>query len=99
MEQEKLLREQEEKQKAEKVKKMKENFGDTASQWEKDKTEMQNIALQEKKKQGGAAVAAESKEKSDKPVKAQKEEGKKTRKERKEERQPRRGGQQATEDR
>jgi mannan polymerase II complex ANP1 subunit len=98
MEQEKLLREQEEKQKAEKFKKMKENFGDTSSQWEKDKTEMQNIALQEKKKQGGAA--AESKEKSDKPIKAQKEERKETRKEeRKEERQPRRGAQQATEDR
>ncbi|KAK3318570.1 mannan polymerase II complex ANP1 subunit [Apodospora peruviana] len=50
MEQERLAREQEEKEKAEKAKKMKESFSDATSQWEKDKTDMQNIALQEKKK-------------------------------------------------
>ena len=60
MEQERLAREQEEKDKAEKAKKMKESFGDTTSQWEKDKNEIQNIALQDKQKeqkkepQGGA---------------------------------------------
>ncbi|KAK3390866.1 Anp1-domain-containing protein [Podospora didyma] len=51
MEQEKLAREQEEKEKAEKAKKMKEQFGDTASQWEKDKSEMHNIAAKEGKKE------------------------------------------------
>jgi len=48
MEQEKLARETEEKEKAEKARKMKESFGDTASQWEKDKTAIQDMALQEK---------------------------------------------------
>jgi len=51
MEQERLAREQEEKDKAEKAKKMKESFGDTTSQWEKDKNEIQNIALQDKQKE------------------------------------------------
>ena len=60
MEREKLVREQEEKEKAEKAKKMKESFGDASSQWEKDKTELQNIALREKKKEAAEA----SKEKS-----------------------------------
>jgi mannan polymerase II complex ANP1 subunit len=54
MEREKIAREQEEKEKAEKARKMKENFGDTTSQWEKDKTAMQDIALQEKKKEAAA---------------------------------------------
>jgi len=69
MERERLVREQEEKEKAEKARKMKESFGDPSSQWEKDKTEMQNIALQEKKKEStkeaskGKAGAAEKKEK------------------------------------
>lgn len=49
MEQERLAREAEEKEKAEKAKKMKESFGDARGQWEKDKTEMQNIALQDQK--------------------------------------------------
>jgi mannan polymerase II complex ANP1 subunit len=48
MEQEKLARETEEKDKAEKARKMKESFGDTMSQWEKDKTAIQDMALQEK---------------------------------------------------
>lgn len=51
MEQERLAREVADKEQAEKTKKMKESFGDATSQWEKDKSEMQNIALQEKKKQ------------------------------------------------
>ena len=49
MEQEKLARETEEKEKAEKARKMKEPFGDTMSQWEKDKTAIQDMALREKK--------------------------------------------------
>lgn len=48
MEQEKLARETEEKEKAEKARKMKESFGDTMSQWEKDKTAIQDMALKEK---------------------------------------------------
>lgn len=48
MEQEKLARETEEKEKAEKARKMKESFGDTMSQWEKDKTAIQDMALHEK---------------------------------------------------
>lgn len=63
MERERLVREQEEKEKAEKAQKMKESFGDPSSQWEKDKTEMQNLALQEKKKQ---ASKEDGKEKSEK---------------------------------
>lgn len=52
MERERQTREQEEKIKAEKAKKMKETFGETTSQWEKDKNEMQNIAFTEEKKTG-----------------------------------------------
>ena len=107
MEQEKLLREQEEKQKAEKVKKLKESFDDTSSQWEKDKTEMQNIALQEKKKQAGAEVSKEKTEKPppkpapEAPVKAKKDErmGKEEKKEEKKHQKRKSGGQQASEDR
>jgi mannan polymerase II complex ANP1 subunit len=55
MEQERIAREQEEKEKAEKMKKIKEQFGDTNSQWEKDKTEMQNIALKDKQSKGDKA--------------------------------------------
>ncbi|KAK3323544.1 mannan polymerase II complex ANP1 subunit [Cercophora scortea] len=72
MEQEKLAREAEEKEKAEKAKKMKESFGDATSQWEKDKTEMQNIALQEKKKKpdtpGGSTEGKASKDKANTPA-------------------------------
>lgn len=48
MEKERLAREKEEQEKAEKVKKLKEEFGDANNQWEKDKSEMENLA-QEKK--------------------------------------------------
>ncbi|KAI0012219.1 mannan polymerase II complex ANP1 subunit [Xylariaceae sp. FL0662B] len=44
MEQERLAKENEEKTKAEMEKKLKEQFSDTNSQWEKDKSEMQNLA-------------------------------------------------------
>ncbi|KAL2135879.1 hypothetical protein VTI74DRAFT_6478 [Chaetomium olivicolor] len=58
MERERLAQEQEEKEKAEKTKKLKESFGDPTGQWEDDKSQMQNIALQEKKNQAAAAAAA-----------------------------------------
>jgi mannan polymerase II complex ANP1 subunit len=50
MEQERLAREKEEEEKADKAKKIKEQFGDANSQWEKDKTDMQNLVTQQKKK-------------------------------------------------
>lgn len=48
MEKERLGREKEEQEKAERAKKLKEEFGDTGSQWEKDKTEMQKLVKQDK---------------------------------------------------
>ncbi|CRK27595.1 Mannan polymerase II complex ANP1 subunit like protein [Verticillium longisporum] len=48
MEQERLAKAKEESAKAEKAEKIKEQFGDANPQWEKDKTEMQNIASGEK---------------------------------------------------
>ena len=62
MEREKLAREQEEKEKAEKARKMKESFGDTTSQWEKDKTALQDIALQEKRKEAKEGTSKETSE-------------------------------------
>jgi mannan polymerase II complex ANP1 subunit len=56
MERERLAREAEEKAKAEKAMKIKEEFGDANSQWEKDKSEMQNIVIQEKKPEEGAPL-------------------------------------------
>jgi len=48
MEQERLALEKEEAAKAEKAKKIKEEFGDANGQWEKDKSEMQNMASKDK---------------------------------------------------
>ena len=56
MEQERLAKEQEDIEKAEKTKKMKESFGDTTSQWELDKTDMQNIALKEERKKADSSL-------------------------------------------
>lgn len=50
MEQERLARESEEKERAERMNKIKEQFTDGSSQWEKDKTDIQNLALEEKAK-------------------------------------------------
>ena len=55
MKREQLAQEQAEKEKAEKAQKLKESFGDATGQWEKDKSELQNIAVQEKKKDSAAA--------------------------------------------
>src|SRR5277367_4725733 len=55
MEQERLAREDEEKERAERMKKIKEQFADPNSQWEKDKTDIQNMATQEKTKEQVAA--------------------------------------------
>lgn len=65
MEQERLAREGEEKEKAERMKKIKEQFVDPNNQWEKDKTDIQNMAMLEKAKDQqvteGAAAAGVSK--------------------------------------
>jgi mannan polymerase II complex ANP1 subunit len=47
MERERLAREQEEREKAEKAEKIKSSFDDPTSQWEKDKTEVHNMASNE----------------------------------------------------
>lgn len=58
MEQERLAREKEEKEKAERAKKIKEQFNDPNSQWEKDKTDIQNMAILEKAKEQQMTEAA-----------------------------------------
>jgi mannan polymerase II complex ANP1 subunit len=64
MEREKLAAEEAEKEKAEKAMKLKESFGDPTGQWEKDKSELQNIAPEEKK-ETSAEAAAGTKDKAD----------------------------------
>jgi mannan polymerase II complex ANP1 subunit len=54
MEQERIARESEEKVRAEKAKKIKEQFDDPNKQWEKDKTELENLA---KKEEGEGKLA------------------------------------------
>lgn len=44
MEQERLQKEKEEKENAEKARQIKEQFGDTNGQWEKDKSGMESLA-------------------------------------------------------
>lgn len=56
MEQERLIRENEEKEKAERAKKIKEQFDDPNSQWEKDKTDIQSMAMLEKAKEQQATA-------------------------------------------
>ncbi|CCF40544.1 hypothetical protein CH063_02377 [Colletotrichum higginsianum] len=60
MEQERLAREKEDEEKAEKAKKVKEQFGDASSQWEKDKSDMQNLVSEEKKEAKEAKGAKEA---------------------------------------
>lgn len=64
MEEERTAREEEEAEKQATEQKIKEDFGDTNSQWEKDKKEMQNMAAQQQA-DGERAVVKE-----DTPAKA-----------------------------
>lgn len=48
MEQERVAREKEEAEKKATEQKIKQEFGDTNSQWDKDKQEMQNLAAQQR---------------------------------------------------
>ncbi|KAI9842992.1 MAG: Mannan polymerase II complex anp1 subunit [Thelocarpon superellum] len=56
MEQERRAREKEEKDRAERTKKIKEQFNDPNTQWEKDKTDIQNLALKDTVKKEKADV-------------------------------------------
>jgi mannan polymerase II complex ANP1 subunit len=51
MEQERKAREAEEEERQERMKKIKDQFADPNGQWEKDKTDIQNEAMREKKAQ------------------------------------------------
>lgn len=59
MEKERLAREKEEQEKAERARKLKEEFGDPNNQWEQDKTDMKKLAQQDDRKaaDGGAGAA------------------------------------------
>ncbi|KAL0471869.1 mannan polymerase [Neurospora intermedia] len=77
MEQERLAREKEEKEKAMKEQKMKESFGDATGQWEKDKNEIQNLAMQENKKAEEQSAAGQQGGPADGPANAAPKEEKK----------------------
>lgn len=62
MENERKAREEEEKEKAERMKRIKEQFNDPNSQWEKDKADIQNIAMKEKKEGEEGAKKREAEE-------------------------------------
>ncbi|TVY40485.1 Mannan polymerase II complex subunit [Lachnellula occidentalis] len=59
MEQERQAREQEETDRVERMKKIKDQFADPNSQWEKDKTDIQNEAMKEKKAKEDAEAGTE----------------------------------------
>lgn len=63
MEEERKAREKEEQDKVERMKKIKDQFVDPNSQWEKDKTDIQNAVMKEKKEneRKEAAAAEETK--------------------------------------
>lgn len=68
MEQERLAHEQEEKEKEEKLKKIKDQFQDPNTQWEKDKSDIQNEAMKEKAAKDKAAALEKEKEAAKKPA-------------------------------
>jgi len=71
MEKERVAHEAEEKERADRMKKIKDQFADPNSQWEKDKTDIQNEALKEKKeKEKAEAAAAEATSKAEPAVAA-----------------------------
>ncbi|WDK17544.1 mannan polymerase II complex ANP1 subunit [Colletotrichum graminicola] len=77
MEQERLAREKEEQEKAEKAKKVKEQFGDASSQWEKDKSDMQNMVTEEKNEAKGVKEIGDKKQAAnndEKPAKKERKE-------------------------
>jgi len=59
MEQERIAHENEEQERVERMKKIKDQFADPNSQWEKDKTDIQNEAMKEKAKEEKEKAAAE----------------------------------------
>lgn len=59
MEQERKNREKEEKERADRLKKIKDDFNDPNSQWEKDKTELHDIAQKEEATNGKGAKSVD----------------------------------------
>jgi mannan polymerase II complex ANP1 subunit len=57
MEQERIAHEKEEKQRVARLKKIKDQFKEPTSQWEKDKSEIQNLAAKEKVREAALAKA------------------------------------------
>lgn len=68
MEQDRINREKEEKEKAERDKKVKEQFDDPSPQWEKDKNVIADEALKEKKEKDKAEAKANEDDDAAKPL-------------------------------
>ncbi|KAI9679247.1 MAG: Mannan polymerase II complex anp1 subunit [Caeruleum heppii] len=64
MELERVAREQEEQQRIERTKKLKEQFNDAASQWEKDKNDVHNLAEKDKAKEQTTALSGSTRVRS-----------------------------------
>ena len=64
MEQERQAREKEERERAERMKKIKDEFNDPNSQWEKDKTEIQEITQKEEESNKAQLELSPNEEKS-----------------------------------
>ena len=60
MEQERIAHEKEEEERQERIKKIKDQFADPNGQWEKDKADIQNEALEEQKIQSNKAQQAQA---------------------------------------
>ena len=71
MEQERKNREKEEQERADRMKKIKDEFNDPNSQWEKDKTDLQNLALKDKEsgKKGASSIGGDAQGPITQPVK------------------------------
>jgi mannan polymerase II complex ANP1 subunit len=64
MEAERIARENEEKERLERMNKIKDQFADPNGQWEKDKTDIQNEAMREKANEEKAAKEREAEQKA-----------------------------------
>lgn len=67
MEQQRLASEKQEQEKAEKAKQIKEQFGDANSQWEKDKSDMQDLAKADKASKDNAKQRSKQRQDTIKP--------------------------------
>jgi mannan polymerase II complex ANP1 subunit len=71
MEQERKARENEEKDRADRMRKIKDQFTDPNGQWEKDKADISNMALEDKAKDAVVVDAAAKAQDGEKPVHAE----------------------------